>query len=62
VGRSSLADLSTTVPSERRGALHCRQTRLRRSVAIHFADADDRTAASTEDRQALGVSRRASGT
>jgi uncharacterized membrane protein len=56
-----IADLSTTVPPERRAALHDWQTRLRRSVAINFADADDRAAASTEDRQGLGVSRRASG-
>jgi uncharacterized membrane protein len=56
-----IADLSATVPFERRAALHYWQTRLRRSVVANFRDTDDRAAASTEDRQGLGVSRRASG-
>jgi uncharacterized membrane protein len=56
-----VVDLVAAVPSERRAALHYWRTRLRRRVATSFADADDRAAASMEDRQGLGVSRRASG-
>jgi uncharacterized membrane protein len=56
-----VADLVGTVPPERRAALEYWQARLRRRVALNFPDADDRATASTEDRQGLGVSRRASG-
>ena len=58
---SLVADLMVIVPPERRPALHFWQTRLRRRVTTTFTDPDDRTAASTEDRQGLGVPRRASG-
>jgi len=58
---SLVADLMVIVPPERRPALHFWQARLRRRVTTTFTDPDDRTAASTEDRQGLGVPRRASG-
>ena len=58
---SLVADLMIMVPPKRRPSLHFWQTRLRRRVTTAFADPDDRAAASTEDRQGLGVPRRASG-
>jgi len=56
-----VADLVEAVPSERKASLHYWRMRLRRRVTATFADADDRAAALMEDRQGLGVSRRASG-
>jgi uncharacterized membrane protein len=56
-----IGDLTAAVPSERKAALHYWRTRLRHRVSASFADADDRAAASMQDRQGLGVSRRASG-
>ena len=56
-----IADLMAVVPSERRAALHYWRTRLRHRINESFGDADDRAAASMQDRQGLGVSRRASG-
>src|SRR5215472_11836816 len=58
---SLVADLMVIVPPERRPALHFWQARLRRRVTTTFTDPEDRAAASTEDRQGLGVPRRASG-
>ena len=55
-----LADLAASAPPERRAALEEWQSRLRRSVADHFADTELRTAALAEDRQGLGVTRRES--
>ena len=56
-----ISDLMSSLPSERRAALKEWQTRLRRSVVAHFSDAEYRTAALAEDRQGLGVTRRAAG-
>jgi len=56
-----VADLLDALPSDRRAALQYWRTRLRRRITANFADPDDRAAASMEDRQGLGVSRRASG-
>jgi len=56
-----ISDLSASVPPERRPALEQWQTRLRRSVVDNFFDAEQRTAALAEDRQGLGVTRRAAG-
>jgi uncharacterized membrane protein len=53
-----VADLMAVVPDERRAALEYWQTRLRASVAVHFADAEERAVATREDRQGLGVTRR----
>lgn len=54
-----IADLGAAVPPERRAALDEWQTRLRRSVVANFHDVEHRNAALTEDRQGLGVTRRA---
>jgi len=56
-----VTDLIDAAPPERRPALARWQAQLHRSVAAHFADAGEREAASIEDRQGLGVSRRALG-
>jgi len=56
-----ISDLMSSLPSERRAALKEWQTHLRRSVVAHFSDAEYRTAALAEDRQGLGVTRRAAG-
>jgi uncharacterized membrane protein len=53
-----VTDLVAVVPAERRGALAYWHERLRSSVAAHFTDPEDQRAASVEDRQGLGVSRR----
>jgi len=54
-----VTDLIELAPAERRPALAYWQAQLRRSVAAHFSDTDERAAALMEDRQGLGVSRRA---
>jgi len=56
-----VSDLLDAAPPERRPALTHWQLQLRRNVAAHFADAGERDAALTEDRQGLGVSRRTAG-
>ena len=54
-----VSDLLQAVPAERRPALERWHGRLRRSVSASFRDAGQRAAASVEDRQGLGVPRRA---
>jgi uncharacterized membrane protein len=54
-----IGDLAAALPSERRGGLDEWHARLRRSVALNFPDAEHRRAALSEDRQGLGVTRRA---
>jgi uncharacterized membrane protein len=54
-----IADLDAAVPSERRSALGEWHAHLRRSVTANFPDAEYRSAALSEDRQGLGVTRRA---
>jgi uncharacterized membrane protein len=53
-----IGDLIAVAPAERRSALEYWHERLRSSVAHHFPDAEDRRAASMEDRQGLGTSYR----
>ena len=57
-----VSDLLQAVPVERRPALERWHGRLRRSVSASFHDAGQRAAASVEDRQGLGVPRRAAST
>lgn len=54
-----ISDLAATVPSGRRTALEEWHSRVRRSVTQNFPDAELRRAALSEDRQGLGVTRRA---
>jgi len=54
-----IGDLAAALPSERRAGLDEWHARLRRSVAQNFPDAEHRRAALSEDRQGLGVTRRA---
>jgi uncharacterized membrane protein len=54
-----VGDLIAAAPPLRRPSLAHWQAQLRRSVAAHFDDADERERALTEDAQGLGVSRRA---
>jgi uncharacterized membrane protein len=53
-----MTDLISIVPEERRPALQQWKERLRRSVDRSFADVEDRSDASKEDRQGLGLERR----
>jgi len=53
-----IRDLTALVPAERRDALTGWAARLDRTVDEHFADPDEHAAASVEDRQGLGSSRR----
>jgi len=53
-----IVDLAALVPDDRRPALKEWQVRLDRTIAQHFVDPDELAAASVEDRQGLGVSRR----
>jgi uncharacterized membrane protein len=55
-----ISDMLAVVPVERRAALEYWHERLRSSVMVHFADSEDQSDASMEDRQGLGVSRRPS--
>jgi len=52
-----ISDLNSAVPEERRLALRYWCARLRATVAISFVDGEERTEASKEDRQGLGVPR-----
>jgi uncharacterized membrane protein len=52
-----ISDLSSVVPEERRPALRYWSARLKATVARSFVDGEERTEASKEDRQGLGVPR-----
>lgn len=52
-----VSDLTATVPEERRPALSYWDSRLRTLIARSFLSDDERTEASIEDRQGLGVAR-----
>lgn len=56
--KALIRDLTALVPDERRDALSAWLVRLDRTVDEHFADPDEHAAASVEDRQGLGASRR----
>jgi uncharacterized membrane protein len=53
-----VADLALAVPVERRATLEYWGRRLKASIARSFAEGEERTEASREDRQGLGVPRR----
>ena len=53
------ADLMAALPAERHAAVREQQQRLDTTIAKAFADAVDKSEASIEDRQGLGVPRRA---
>ena len=56
--KALIADLTALVPDERRLAVRSWADRLDRTVAAHFSDPEEQAAASVEDRQGLGLSRR----
>jgi uncharacterized membrane protein len=56
--KALINDLITAVTPERREPLRHWNDRLASSIARHFTDPDEKTEASAEDRQGLGVSRR----
>lgn len=56
--RALVAELIAILPEERRGALRDWQERLQSSVNRSFIDQYDKTEASAEDRQGLGITRR----
>ena len=56
-----VADLTSSVPLERRGALARWHVRLRQSVFANLVDQEQRAAALVEDPQGLGIPRRGSG-
>jgi uncharacterized membrane protein len=58
--KALISDLNSRLPEERRAALDYWERRLQLSVARSFEDAEEKLAASVEDRQGLGVSRRRS--
>lgn len=53
-----LAELISGLPEERRAALRHWEQRLQTTIARSFVDAEEKTEASVEDRQGLGISRR----
>jgi uncharacterized membrane protein len=55
--KALIGDLVGLLPDQRRPALNAWHDRLERTVAKHFDDPIEQAAASTEDRQGLGVSR-----
>jgi uncharacterized membrane protein len=57
--RALVADLLMVLPVERHEGLKYWQQRLQASVTRSFEDADERLSASVEDRQGLGISRKA---
>jgi uncharacterized membrane protein len=54
-----VSDLIQAVPEERRVALRAWETRLKATIARSFPDAEERSDASYQDRQGLGMPRRA---
>lgn len=58
--RALVSDLISVLPDERRPALAYWQQRLQGTISRTFADADEQTDASVEDRQGLGTTRRRS--
>jgi uncharacterized membrane protein len=55
-----VADLSRSVPKERRPAIELWDARLKGIIARSFADGEERLEASKEDRQGLGAPRQRS--
>ncbi|MBZ5537940.1 MAG: DUF2254 domain-containing protein [Acidobacteriia bacterium] len=53
-----LADLISALPDGRRAALRYWQQRLQDTITRSFVDAEEKTEASVEDRQGLGIPRR----
>jgi uncharacterized membrane protein len=59
--KALVADLVTALPAERHATLRRHQARIDAAIAKAFDDAQDQADASVEDRQGLGVPRRAMG-
>jgi hypothetical protein len=53
-----VADLSRSVPKERRPAIEFWEGRLAAIIARSFADSEEKTEASKQDRQGLGAPRK----
>jgi uncharacterized membrane protein len=56
--KAMLSDLIEALPDERRPSLRFQQERLDATIARSFADMEDQLAASEEDREGLGVTRK----
>ena len=55
--RALIADLIRVLPPERHTSLRTHLRRLDATITASFQDADDKHAASIEDRQGLGIPR-----